>query len=104
MSGTVIAMRIGASSVARSVGVGDEQLVGWEAGDDLRTVGGDDDLLLDARRGDAVLGRAVGLECDDHALLEFDRMVDRVEPADDRSLVEEQAHAMAELEPETLHL
>ena len=67
-------------------------------------VGGHDDLLLDPRRGDAVLGRAVRLEGDDHALLELDRVVERVEPADDRALVEEQADAVAELEPEALHL
>src|SRR4029078_12917899 len=33
-----------------SVRVGDEQLVGREAGDDLRPVGGDHDLLLDPGR------------------------------------------------------
>ena len=69
-----------------------------------RAVGGDDDLLLDPRRRHAVLGRAVRLEGDDHAFLELHRMLERVEPADDRALVEEQPDAVAELEPEALHL
>src|SRR5918994_3951931 len=87
-----------------SVLIGDEQLLRREAGDDLRLAGGDDDLLLDARRRVAVCGGAVGLERDDHALLELDRVVERVEAADDRPLVEEEPHAVAELEPEALHL
>src|SRR5690348_6595993 len=63
------------TSVAmRSVRVGDEQLVARELRDHARAVGGDDDLLLDARRGVAILGRAVRLEGDDHALLELDRV------------------------------
>ena len=76
----------------------------WEAGDHLRAVGGDDDLLLDPGRRHAVLGRAVRLERDDHALLQLDRVLERVQPADDRALVQEQPDAVAELEPERLHL
>src|SRR3954471_8026442 len=85
MSGTVVAMR--ASWIARSVRVGDEELVGWKAGDDLRAVGCDDDLLFDPRRRVAILRRAIGLEGDDHPLLELDGVLERIEPADDRSLV-----------------
>ena len=77
---------------------------GREAGDDLRPVRGDDDLLLDPGRREAVLRRAVRLEGDDHALLDLDRVVERVEAADDRALVEEQPDAVAELEAEALHL
>ena len=40
----------------------------------LRAVLGDDDLLLDPRRGEAVAGRAVGLQREDHAGLELDRL------------------------------
>src|SRR6188472_3588877 len=87
-----------------SVLVRHEQLLGREVGDDLWPVGGDDDLLLDASRRVAVLGRAVRLEGDDHSLLQLDRMLERVQPADDRALVEEQPNAVAELEPEALHL
>src|SRR4051812_22736978 len=103
MSGTVVAMRA-SWIIARSVRVGDEELVGWEAGDDLRAVGCDDDLLFDPRRGVTILRRAIGLEGDDHPLLELDGVLERIEPADDRSLVEEQADAVTELEPEAFHL
>src|SRR6185295_2409139 len=75
---------------ATSVRVRHEELGRREARDDLRSLGGDHDLFLDPGRGVAVLGRAVGLERDDHALLELDRVVERVEPADDRPLVQEQ--------------
>src|SRR6476659_4504317 len=97
MPGALVAMPL-------LVGVGDEQLVGWETGDDPGTVGGDHDLFLDPRGGHAVLRRAVRLEGDDHALLELDRVLERVEPADDRALVEHHALAVTELEAEALHL
>src|SRR5262245_23429872 len=62
---------MGVAPIARlvSIRVRDEQLVGREARDDLGPVGRDHDLLLDPRRRYAVLGRAVGLERDDHASL-----------------------------------
>src|SRR4051794_39529575 len=85
-----------------SVRVRDEQLGGREARDHLRAVGRDDDLLLDPGGGVAVLGGAVRLERDDHALLELDRVLERVEPADDGPFVEEQPDAVAELEAEAL--
>src|SRR4029078_12087037 len=66
--------------------------------------GGDDDLSLDPRSGVAVLGRAIRLERDDHALLDLDRVVDRVESADDRPFLKEEPHAVTELEAEALHL
>src|SRR5688572_6288694 len=93
-----------AAASVRSVLIGDEQLLRREAGDDLRPFGGDDHLLLDPRRGVAVGGRAVRLEGDDHPFLELDRVLQRVQAADDRPLVKEQADAVAELEPEALHL
>src|SRR5690349_11468773 len=62
---------------AMSVRVRDEQLVGRELRDDHGAVGSDDDLLLDPGRRVAVLGRAVCLERDDHALLELDRVLER---------------------------
>ena len=60
----------------------------------------DDELLLDAG-GRAAVGRgAVGLEREDHALLELDRALERVQPRDHRRLVEADAEAVAELEAE----
>src|SRR5690349_18062818 len=81
-----------------SVRVRHEQLLRREAGQDLGPVRRDDDLLLDPGRRVAVLRRAVRLEGDHHALLQLDRVVDRVQAADDRALVQEQPDAVAELE------
>src|SRR5215469_1441681 len=52
-----------------SVLVGDIKILGREPGEDLDPVRGDHDLLLDPGRGDAVAGRAVGLQREHHALL-----------------------------------
>ena len=65
-----------------------------------RPVGGDDDLLLDPRGRAAVVARAVRLEREDHALLDLDRVVERVQSGDHRRLVQADAEAVAELEPE----
>src|SRR6266702_3095391 len=84
--------------------IGNEQLLGGEERDDLGAGRSDDDLLLDARRRVAVARRAVGLEREDHALLELKRVLERDEAADDRALVQRHAQPMAELQPERLHL
>src|SRR6266567_6845390 len=84
--------------------IGNEQLLGGEERDDLGAGRSDDDLLLDARRRVAVARRAVGLEREDHALLELKRVLERDEAADDRALVQRHAQPMAELQPESLHL
>ena len=78
----------------------DEQLVGGEAGDHFAAVGRDDDLLLDPCRRASVRRGAVRLEREDHALLERDRMVERVDPRDHRRLVEPDTDPVTELEPE----
>ena len=70
----------------------------------LGAVGRDHDLLLDPGRRAAVGGGAVGLEREEHALLDLDRVVERVQAADDRSLVQADADAVSELEPERVHL
>ena len=59
---------------------GDEQLLGRELRDHLAPVGGHDELLLDAGRRPAVRRRPVGLQGEDHALLEWLWMVERHEP------------------------
>src|SRR5579872_7502985 len=81
-----------------SVLVRDEELGRREPGDDLRPLGCHDHLFLDPGGAEAVLRRAVRLEGDDHARLDLVRMVERIQAADDRALVEKQAHAVAELE------
>ena len=52
----------------------------------------------------AVGCRAVGLERENHAFLQLDRVVDRVEAADDRPLVQRQPQAVAKLQAKRLHL
>src|SRR5918995_4915438 len=59
-----------------------EQLLGRELGDHLTSVGGHDNLLLDSRGGEAVLGRPVGLQREHHALFEHLGMVERDQPAE----------------------
>ena len=74
-----------------SVLVRDHELFAREERDDPRPVGGHDDLLLDPRGRATVGGRAVRLEGEQHALLQLDRLLERVEPADDRPLVQPDA-------------
>src|SRR5215470_11669173 len=49
------------------VPVGDRKLVGWEQRDDLGAARRHDDFFFDPRGGDAVGGRAVGLDREHHA-------------------------------------
>ncbi len=63
-------------------------------------VGGDDDLFLDAGCGLAVACGAVGLEGEDHAFLDRDRVVEGVDAGDHRCFVEADAEAVTELEAE----
>src|SRR5688572_13804669 len=86
------------------VAVRDRQLVGGEERDDLCPGGRDDDFLLDAGGGHAVAGRAVRLDGEHHPRLQLHRIVEGVQPADDRPLVEAKADAVAEVEPEGGHL
>ena len=79
---------------------GDQQLLGRELGDDLAAVGGDHDLLLDPGGRPAVGGRPVGLQREDHALLEHLGVVERDQPAEDGLLPDGQAHAVPVLQGE----
>ena len=85
-------------------GAADEQFLGGEAGDHLAAVGGDDDLLLDARCRPAVGRRPVGLQGEDHPLLENLGVVERDHPAEDRSFPDRQPDAVAVLQRERGHL
>src|SRR5579885_1536639 len=89
--------QVGAADVRLA---GDEQLVGREAGQDLAAVRGDDDLLFDPRRRAAVRGGAVRLEREHHSRFELDRVLERVDARDHRRLVQPDAEAVPELEPE----
>src|SRR5882724_38685 len=91
-------------TAARSVLVGDRQLVGREQRDDLGPARGDDHFLLDARGRGAVGGGAVRLDREHHAGLQLHGIVERVQPADDGPLVQPQADAVAEVQPERGHL
>src|SRR6185437_9197376 len=91
-------------ATSSSIGVGDRQLVRRVEGDHLGAGRCHDDLLLDARGGEAVARRAIGLEREHHAFLDFHRVVEGVEPADDRPLVQPQSQPVAEQEAERLHL
>ena len=79
---------------------GDEQLLGREAREDSVAGRRDDHFLLDPGRRAAVGRSAVGLECEDHALLELLRELEGVNARDHRRLVEPDADAVAELEAE----
>src|ERR1700709_167568 len=83
---------------------GDEELLAGEAGEDPVAGLGHQDLLLDPRGGDAVAGRAVGLEGEDQAGDDRLRVVERVQAADHRRLVEPDAEAVAELQAEARFL
>src|SRR5580704_14676758 len=90
-----------ASSIApRLVRVGDEQFLGREPGDDLDAVVDHHHLLLQPGGGDAVAGRAVGFQCENHALADLHRRVQRRQAADDGPLVQRQPQAKAELQAE----
>src|SRR6266850_4811674 len=86
------------------VGVGNRQLLRGIQGYDLCAGGSEDYLLLDARGGDAVARRAVGLDREHHAGLELDRLAERIEARDERPLVQAEAEAVAEVEAEGVHL
>src|SRR3954453_933552 len=88
---------IGAADVRLSA---DEELLGRELGDHSAACGCHDHFLLDACCRFAVARRAVGLECEDHALLNLDRMVERVHPGDHRRLVEADPEPVSELKTE----
>src|SRR5712692_2332566 len=47
--------------------------------------------------------RTIRLECEDHALLDLHRLVERDQAADDWALVKSEAQAVPELEREGLH-
>src|SRR3954453_19381874 len=87
-----------------SVRVGDEQVLRREQRQHLGPVVGDHDLLLDPSGGEAVGRGAVGLQREDHADLELHRLLHRVQPADDRPLVQTEPEAVGELQAERLHL
>ena len=63
------------------------KLVGREQRDDLGAARRHDDFFFDPRGGDAVGGRAVGLDREHHAGLQLHRIVEGVQAADDRPLV-----------------
>src|SRR5215510_166124 len=100
---TRITVRI-ASSQAGSIPVRDRKLVGREEGDDLGAARRHDYFFLDAGRGHPVGRRAVRLDGEHHPRLELHRIVERVQPADDRPLVQAETDPVAEIEAEGGHL
>src|SRR5690625_1089912 len=76
---------------------GDEQVLGRELGDDLAAVLRDDDLLLDAGRPPAIGRRPVGLQREDHALLDELGVLEGGEPGADRLLPVGQHRAVSRL-------
>src|SRR5262245_3264218 len=102
-SNTTVAVRI-AFSRSGSVPVSDRKLVGREQRDDLGTARRHDHFLLDAGCGHPVSGRAIGLDREHHSGLQLHRIVERVQAADDRSLVQAQTDPVAEVEAEGGHL
>src|SRR5262245_50511083 len=89
---------------ARSVPVGDEELLRREEREHAGAAGAGDDALLQPRGGVACTGRAVRLQGEDHTLAQLDRVLERGEPGDDRPLVQAEPEAVAELQAERRHL
>src|ERR1700687_2681306 len=85
------------------VAVGDEKLLGREQGDYPAAIFGDHQLLLDPCRGPPIGCRAIRFEREDHPLLNFHRVVEGDEPADDRPLVKGEPEPVAKLEREGFH-
>src|SRR5215468_10035254 len=79
------------------VAVRDRQLVRREQRDDVGPLRGHDHLFLDPRGRGAVGGRAIRLDGEDHAGHELHRLLERVEPRDDRPLVEPEPKAAISL-------
>src|SRR5262249_44596328 len=96
--------RIFGGRMSGLVPVRDRKLLGGEERDDQGAARRHNDFLLDPRGGDAVGGGAVGLDGEHHARLELHRVVEGVEPADDRPLVQAQADPVAEVQAEGRHL
>src|SRR5262245_29125759 len=83
--------------------VRDRQLLRREQCDHAAAFVGHDHFLLDARRRIAVLGWAIGLQREYHALLDLGWVVNRDHARDDWTLVQCQAKPVAELQAEGGH-
>src|SRR5262249_42763052 len=99
-SDTRVGVRIALSLAGGSVPVGDRKLVGRKECDDLRAARRHDHFLLDAGRGYPIGGRAIGLDREHHTGLQLHRIVERVQAANDRPLVQAQTDPVAEVEAE----
>src|SRR5690349_5431456 len=80
--------------------VSDRKLLRRKQRDDLRAVRREHDFFFDARRRNAVRRGTERFNREDHARLELVRILERVEPRDERPLVQAQSEAMTEVEPE----
>ena len=93
-----------ALSTPASIWIRDRQLLGREQRDDLRAVGREHHLFLDARGRDAVARRAIRLDREHHADLELERLAERRDARDQRPFVQPQPQAMAEVQTERVDL
>src|SRR5579859_4347962 len=87
----------------RSIPIRDRQFLRRKQSNDFAALGGDDQFLLDSRRGASVRCRAVGLERKHHAFLDLEGMIQRNQARDDRPFVEGDSEAVAELQRKGLH-
>src|SRR6266852_9545677 len=81
---------------------GDQQVAGGEPGEQAGSVRGEVDFLLDTSRAPSVGSGPVRLDREDHALLELDRVFERVVPAHQRLFSEAETQAVGALQPEAL--
>src|SRR5215210_6590036 len=91
-------------SLSFSVGVGNRKFLCGIKRNDLGAAWCEYDLFLDARSRHAVAGGTVGFHREHHSGLELDRLAQRVQPRDQRPLMQPEAQAMAEVEAERVHL
>src|SRR5271166_1469050 len=86
-----------------SVWIGDWQLLRRIERNHLRPAWGEYDLFFDPCRGYAVTRRTISLDCEDHAGLEFDRLLEGVQARNQGPFVQAKSEPMAKIEAEGFH-
>src|SRR4051812_42377945 len=97
-------LRLTLVSIFFLVLVRDRQLLRREQRDHFRAVRRQHDFFFDARSRYTVRRRAEGFHRENHSGLELVRILERIEPRDERPLVQAEPEAVAEVQTECGHL